>query len=608
LVIYSEERTELLRHQAVLSRFGELALRSDNLDEILTEACRLIGEALNTDLAKVMELLEDGQTLLVRAGVGWNPGVVGHVTLKVTEDTSEGLALKTGRPMISPDIGAETRFTYPAFLTENGVKAVANVIIIGVQGRPPFGILQIDSRKPREFTADDVIYLQSYANLIAAAVDRLRAVDDIRDGEVRLRLALEAGALGSWEMDLATGIGRSSDRTIEIFGYDEPPPIWAAGVFLHQVVREDRKRVVSTFREAVSAGTAWQIECRITRANDGEVRWIEGQGQPDIGRRDTSSRRMRGIVADITARKVNEETLRHAQKMEAVGQLTGGIAHDFNNLLTIISGSLELLESELASTGRNDIRQYVSVAQGASSRAAALTHRLLAFARRQPLHPKPTDPHRLVLNMADLIRQTVGPEIKVKVKTSANLWSAFVDGNQLENALLNLCVNARDAMPHGGNLIVETSNVILTEPRTRDDLTGPRQYVALRVTDNGTGMSADVIAHAFEPFFTTKPIGVGTGLGLSTIHGYANQSNGHVSIDSQLNTGTAITIYLPRHLLEMTEIRYSSPDLAITSAFSAASILIVDDISEVRMVIARALSRLGYSITEAPDGATGLKM
>ena len=188
----------LLRQQTVLAKFGELALRSDDLDEILTEACRLVGEALGTDLAKIVELQEDGHTLLVRAGVGWDPGVVGKVTIQAEDDTSEGLALKTGEPMISPDIAKEIPFRYPPFLTENGVKAVTNVVIIGGQSRPPFGILQIDSREPRQFTDEDTIFLRSYANLVAAAVDRLRANGDARDGEERLRLALESGEMGSW--------------------------------------------------------------------------------------------------------------------------------------------------------------------------------------------------------------------------------------------------------------------------------------------------------------------------------------------------------------------------------------------------------------------------
>ena len=185
------DHRRLLQQQTTLARFGELALKSDDLDEILTEACRLVGGALGTDLAKVVELQEDGETLLVRAGVGWKPGVVGQVTLMATDDTSEGHAIKTGEPMVSSDIARETRFRYPAFLIEHGVKAVANVLILGDQGRPPFGILQIDSREPRRFTEDDTTFLRTYANLIAAAVSRLRMITGMRDTEARLRASEE---------------------------------------------------------------------------------------------------------------------------------------------------------------------------------------------------------------------------------------------------------------------------------------------------------------------------------------------------------------------------------------------------------------------------------
>ncbi len=189
-------KLELLQQQTILAKFGELALKSDDIEEILTEACHIISQALGTDLDKVMELQADGETLLVRAGVGWKPGVVGEVTIKATADSSEGYALRTGEPMISANIDTETRFKYPPFLTDNGVKAVANVIIIGGKDRPPFGILQIDSREPRRFTQEETTFLRSYANLLAGAVDRLRVIGEVRDAASRLRLALEAGALG----------------------------------------------------------------------------------------------------------------------------------------------------------------------------------------------------------------------------------------------------------------------------------------------------------------------------------------------------------------------------------------------------------------------------
>jgi signal transduction histidine kinase/CheY-like chemotaxis protein len=349
--------------------------------------------------------------------------------------------------------------------------------------------------------------------------------------------------------------------------------------------------------------------CRIHTAGEGEIRWIEGQGRPESARADTPSpARLQGIVADITARRLSEETLRQAQKMEVVGQLTGGIAHDFNNLLTVISGSLELLETDADLTVFHEARHYISVAQGASNRAAGLTHRLLAFARRQTLAPGPTNLQKLVEEMEDLIRQTIGPEVEVDVRPPVDRWLALVDPNQLENALLNLCVNARDAMPHGGKLTIATGNLTLDASNERDGSMAPGQYVTLSVTDTGTGMSADVIAHAFEPFFTTKPTGLGTGLGLSMVYGFASQSGGYVRIESQQQLGTTVIIYLPRHREE--EHRRQAQVAGVTDLLgeTGQSILIVDDMVEVRMVIGRALARLGYATIEASDGAAGLKV
>ena len=248
-----------LRQQAILARFGEFALRSDKLDEILTEGCRLIGEALGTDLAKVMELQADGTSLSVRAGVGWRPGVVGCVTLKATNDSSEGHALRTGEPMISPDIATETRFTYPPFLIAHGVQAVANVVIIGGHGRPPFGVLQIDSRTPRQFTDADTAFLRSYANLLAAAVDRLRVLADMRSGEDRLHLALDAAEMGSWDLDLMNGSASRSPWHDRIFGYPDPLPEWNLATFLDHVLAEDRSTAEAAFLDAMGVGAGMRL-------------------------------------------------------------------------------------------------------------------------------------------------------------------------------------------------------------------------------------------------------------------------------------------------------------------------------------------------------------
>ena len=310
---------------------------------------------------------------------------------------------------------------------------------------------------------------------------------------------------------------------------------------------------------------------------------------------------------DVTEQRAVEEAPRQSQKMEAVGQLTGGLAHDFNNLLTGVTGSLELLQTRIAQGRIRDVDRYVNAAQGAARRAAALTHRLLAFSRRQTLDPRPTDVNRLVTGMEELIRRTVGPEITVEpMVAAAGLWPTLVDPGQLENALLTLSINARDAMPDGGKLTIETGNCWLDERAARERDLPPGQYVSLCVSDTGTGMPPEVIAKAFDPFFTTKPIGQGTGLGLSMIYGFAKQSGGQVRIYSEPGQGTMVCLYLPRHLGKAEAAEFA-PELAdAPRAEDGQTVLVVDDEPTVRMLVAEVLEDLGYRAIEAADGAAGL--
>jgi len=314
------------------------------------------------------------------------------------------------------------------------------------------------------------------------------------------------------------------------------------------------------------------------------------------------------IAEAIAERKHAEEALRQSQKMEAVGQLTGGIAHDFNNLLTGIIGSLELLEVRLRQGRTSEIHRYVGAAQGASKRAAALTHRLLAFSRRQTLDPKPTDVNRLVMDMEELIRRTVGPQITLEVVTAVGLWSALIDASQLESALLNLCINARDAMPEGGRITIETANKWLDDHAAKERDLPPGQYLSLCVTDTGSGMTPDVIARAFDPFFTTKPIGQGTGLGLSMVYGFVRQSGGQVRIYSEVGCGTTMCLYLPRHYGSSSEIPTITAPTASARAPTGKTVLIVDDEPSVRMLVTEVLEDLGYSPIEASDGPAGLRI
>jgi PAS domain S-box-containing protein len=301
-----------------------------------------------------------------------------------------------------------------------------------------------------------------------------------------------------------------------------------------------------------------------------------------------------------------EEALRHAQKLEAVGQLTGGIAHDFNNLLTGIAGSLELLQARIEQGRLQEAGRYIVAAQGAARRAAALTHRLLAFSRRQTLDPRPTDVKRLVTGMEELIRRSVGPHITVEVITAPELWSTRIDASQLENVLLNLCINARDAMPRGGRITIETANMWLDEAGARERDLPPGQYLSLCVTDTGTGMPPEIVARVFDPFFTTKPIGAGTGLGLSMVYGFVRQSGGQVRVHSEVGQGTTMCLYLPRHHGAEDPDATLPPQEPATGAGAGQTILVVDDEPTVRMLTYESLQELGYRVIEAADGPQGL--
>ena len=318
--------------------------------------------------------------------------------------------------------------------------------------------------------------------------------------------------------------------------------------------------------------------------------------------------RLEQLVAERTRELLrSEEQLRQSQKMEAVGQLTGGIAHDFNNLLTGISGSLELLQSRILQGRTQDLDRYINAAQGASRRAAALTHRLLAFSRRQTLAPKPTQVNRLVTGMEELISRTVGPAVSVITDLSTDLWSVLIDPHQLENALLNLCINARDAMPRGGTLTISSRNRSIDERGAQAFDLEAGEYVALAVSDTGTGMAPEVAAKAFEPFFTTKPIGMGTGLGLSMIYGFIRQSGGQARIHSQAGKGCVVTLYLPRHHGEVLEVA-TLPTSAPPRAEVGETVLVVDDEPTVRIMVTEVLEDLGYHAVEAADGRAGLQI
>lgn len=473
------------------------------------------------------------------------------------------------------------------------------------------------------------------------AEERLRVSEALaRENVERVQLALAAGAIiGTWHWDLPTDSFTVDEAFAKVFNLD--PALGRTGLSLEQVVTtvhpDDRDGLIGAINEAIARGGAYSHQYRVRDA-DGKYNWLEANGRVECAD-DGTALRFPGVLIDVEERRsveaerdranaalraLNdtleqrviartadlmqaEEKLRQSQKMEAVGQLTGGLAHDFNNLLAGISAALELMQKRIAQGRFKDVDKYLATAQGATKRAAALTHRLLAFSRRQTLDPRPTDVNTLIVGMTELIQRTVGPSIRLKTLVAPDLWPALVDASQLENALLNLCINARDAMPDGGSITVETANraVAVESVRTLDIPEG--EYLCLCVTDTGTGMSTEIIAKAFDPFFTTKPLGQGTGLGLSMIYGFTKQSGGHVRVHSQVGQGTTMCIYLPRYRGEAKQNHDATRSTTTPLVKAGETILIVDDEPTVRMLLKDVLSELGYTVLDAADSIEGLE-
>ena len=314
------------------------------------------------------------------------------------------------------------------------------------------------------------------------------------------------------------------------------------------------------------------------------------------------------ISEAIAERENAEAALRQAQKMEAVGQLTGGIAHDFNNLLAGIAGSLDLMRLRLKQGRTEDLERYLAVAHGATQRAASLTHRLLAFARRQTLIPEPTDVNALIDGMEELIRRTVGPSVAINVERGTSHSTCLVDPTQLENALLNLCINARDALVGGGHITISTVEHSFAEQPPADGELAAGRYLTVCVADDGVGMDSATLGKVFEPFFTTKPVGAGTGLGLSMVYGFAKQSGGRVRIASQPGQGTRVYLDLPSHSQPCTPAAQTPASSETAKPAPGTTVLVVDDEASVRLFVSEALNELGYVVIEAADSLAGLQL
>lgn len=614
-----EAARALRESEARLRFFGELEERffmAADAQEAMSAATQLLGGILGVSRCSYADVDVDNDRFWIR-GDYRIPGVDSLQGTYSLDLFGSGNAenLRIGRTLIVRNVAQDLSISDGLEMFQGiGIQAIICCPLIK-EGHLA-AMMAVDHEHARDWTTAEVSLVREVAERCWAHVQRVGSEARLRDSEERLRLAVYNAEIGFWDVDLINDRLIWSDRMKAMFGLSIDATI-TMQEFRGGLHVDDREHTLENFNAATDPNTRalYDVDFRTIGTDDGIERWISSKGR---GVFDAAGRclRVTGTALDISARKQAEEALRdlnstlearvaeiiaereeaqealrQSQKMEAIGQLTGGVAHDFNNLLTPIVGSLDMLQRK--GVGGEREQRLISGAVQSAEKATVLVQRLLAFARRQPLRSVPVDVAKLVCGMRDLVESTTGPQIRLIIKADAELPSAMADVNQLEMALLNLAVNARDAMPEQGTLRISTSAETIADGHYTK--LAPGDYVCLSVADSGTGMDEDTLAQAVEPFFSTKGIGKGTGLGLSMVHGLASQLGGALAIKSRIGEGTNAELWLPA---SQDSAQAPHPTMERPIAKHTGVVLLVDDEELVRMSTADMLSDLGYAVIE----------
>jgi PAS domain S-box-containing protein len=713
-----EELGASAQKHAAVAEIGRLALTGGDLNELFAKAVSLVARTLGVEYSKVLELLPDCDSLVLRAGVGWKKEyLAGQTTVSAGKESQAGFTLLSNKAVVVEDLRTETRFSSSPLLREHGVVSGMSVIIRG--RKRPYGVLGAHTTSLRRFVTDDLNFLRAVANALGEAIDRKRAEDELRQSEARYRRVVDSNMLGILYWELSGEITGSNDAYLNMVGYthedlaagrlrwtEMTPPKYrkldkkavdelaASGVcetYEKEYIRKDGRCVpvllgCATLEGETQRGVGFVLDISDRKRAEESLRQSESQfralfenafdavliandegayvdanpaacalfGVPYdeiMGRTiddftEEGSRpnawpmweqflkegRMHGMIRlrrsdrqivdvdfsatanfvpgrhfsvlrDVTERRKLEEQLRQSQKLESVGMLAGGIAHDFNNLLTVITGYSELTLNRLDQA--DPLARNIEEIKKASKRAAALTRQLLAFSRKQVLQPKVIDLNSVIVNIEKMLGRLVGEDMELRTSQGIGLGQVKADPGQIEQVILNLVVNARDAMPKGGKITLETANIYLDETYARGHIAvKPGWFVMLAVTDTGQGMDVETQKYIFEPFFTTKEEGKGTGLGLSTVYGIVKQSDGNIWVYSEVGVGTTFKIYLPLVDEQVTE---TGADAARRESVPGTeTILLAEDEEMVRNLARESLEMNGYTVLEAANGKEAL--
>ena len=608
-LVMAQDITERTHAAAVLRQHADLSALGAAIGFSLTDARSLASalqrcaEALVNHLeaacVRIWTLSEHDGVLDLQARAGCHTGIDGPDGRVPVGACTIGRIARDRKPHVTNTVIGDPDVHGQEWARRERMVAFAGHPLM-VEGR----VVGVMALFTRHALSDAVmVALASVADHVALGIERHQSANALRTTEERMRFALEAAGVGIWDIDYTTGVHRWSEILEAQHGLQPGTFGRTFEAFVERVHGDDRASVLETFGKAMKSGTDFSILHRVIRP-DGTVRWLNGSGRVLLGEHGEPLRAV-GISLDVTERRTLEEQFQQAQKMEAVGRLAAGVAHDFNNLLTVVLGFCELLLADLAPNDPS--RASIAEIRKAGTSAAGLTRQLLAFSRKQIIEPTVLDLNAVVAELRGMLGRLIGEDVKVMLDLRPDLASVKADRGQVEQVVMNLVVNARDAMPHGGTVTIQTANVELDEHyATTHRTVKPGPYVALTVRDTGAGMTPEVQERLFEPFFSTKQVGKGTGLGLATVHGIVARSGGSVSVDSKVDCGTTFTVYFPR---EDGAVRVVvAPPPGNRRRVEGGTILLVEDQKELRELTMRLLQRQGYRVLVAANADEALRL